>query len=152
VALLRTGAARLRPIAPRDGSRSASTPSARTSRRPAAPGPSRQAPPGRENALRLQWARPSIIFGLAYEQKKCDSPSEECADGLLCTQALTPFFDFKINKGAQFRVGLPLIRKKVFRDGGEMEEESVDIFSLFAVRLGAPQLELVTYFSPLSGW
>lgn len=81
---------------------------------------------------------PSIIFGIAYEQKECDSPNEECADGVLRSQALTPFFDFKINKGAQFRIGLPLSRNRVFRDGGEADEDSIDLVSLFAVQLGAP--------------
>lgn len=82
---------------------------------------------------------PSIIFGIAYETKECDAPNADCADGILRTQALTPFLDFKIKKSAQFRIGIPFKRNRIFREGGEMDEDSIDIVSLVALQLGAPK-------------
>jgi hypothetical protein len=82
---------------------------------------------------------PSIVFGLAYEAKDCDSPNPDCADGILRTQAVTPFVDFKIKKSAQFRIGIPFKRDRIFRMAeGETEEDSIDIVSLVAFQLGAP--------------
>lgn len=82
---------------------------------------------------------PSIIFGVAFEQKECDSSMEDCANGVLRSRTLTPFVDFKIRKAAQFRIGVPLRRETVFRAGNEGEEDSLDLVSLVAFQLGAPK-------------
>ena len=82
---------------------------------------------------------PSIVFGLAYESRDCDSPDADCAKGILSTRAVTPFVDFKIKKSAQFRIGFPFKRDRIFRAAtGETEEDSIDIVSLVAFQLGAP--------------
>lgn len=83
---------------------------------------------------------PSLVFGLAYERRECDSAPVRCAKGVLETEALTPFIDFKIKKAAQFRIGLPFKRTETFTEGGETEEEdSIDIVTLIAFQLGEPK-------------
>ncbi len=83
---------------------------------------------------------PSIVLGIAYESRDCDSPDADCAKGILSTRAVTPFVDFKIKKTAQFRIGIPFKRDRIFRAAtGETDEDSIDIVSLVAFQLGAPK-------------
>ncbi|MCH9647455.1 MAG: hypothetical protein K0U98_04400 [Deltaproteobacteria bacterium] len=82
---------------------------------------------------------PSIVFGIAFEARDCSSPDEDCAKGILRTQAVTPFVDFKIKKSAQFRIGFPFKRERIFRPGEtDLDQDSIDIVSLVAFQLGAP--------------
>lgn len=82
---------------------------------------------------------PSINIGVAYERKDCESPDADCADGILRSQAITLFVDFKINKKAQFRLGVPFKRTRLFMAGTDGEEDSVEFQAIIAFQLGAPK-------------
>lgn len=83
---------------------------------------------------------PAINFGLAYELKDCDSSEGDCAKGVLRAQSLTPFVDFKLNPKAQFRIGVPLQRSRLFSaETQEQDEDTIEIVTLIAFQLGEPK-------------
>ncbi|MEM7083154.1 MAG: hypothetical protein AAF465_10500 [Pseudomonadota bacterium] len=82
---------------------------------------------------------PSINFGIAYEQKDCNSEPSICIDRIERTQAITPFIDFKLGKTKQFRIGVPYKRNKVSMLNEEIEEDEFEFRATFAFQLGLPK-------------
>jgi len=80
---------------------------------------------------------PMIAVGLSYEIKDCASADSHCTDGILRSQALTPFVDLKLSKLAQFRLGVPLQRQDRLDTSNAVR--SVGVVTLIALQLGMPK-------------
>lgn len=81
---------------------------------------------------------PSINVGIALESRQCESSDDLCADGVLRTRSITPFVDFRLNKKAQFRLGVPYKESRVFISGQTQQEDAVELRATVSVQFGAP--------------
>lgn len=89
---------------------------------------------------------PSINFGISASYKEClNKIDSNCINYVTHTQEIMPFLDFKINEAAQFRVGVPFIRKRTFipavtdeDDPSKNSSEDIQIFGAIKVSLGKP--------------
>jgi hypothetical protein len=80
---------------------------------------------------------PSINLGIAYEERECKSVNTDCANGVLESRSVTPFVDFKINKAAQFRIGVPFKKDKNYLL--DNDTSSIEVLAAINFQLGKPK-------------
>lgn len=75
---------------------------------------------------------PNIALGSSAEWQSCEGKPLECENGLKEQFILTPFLDFRLPGGTQFRVGAPIKRDRVGNKAGTR----VDALAQFGWTLG----------------